>query len=78
VTCLAFRTFDGSEDIVRIGPSPQLIDDWSAASVLGRLRPKELLVISVTVAETTFESVRKVTHVLVARVRRETGRHHAA
>jgi hypothetical protein len=78
VTCLAFRTFDGSDDILRIGPSPQLINDWSAASVPDRLRPKELLVISITVAETTSESVRTVTHVLVARVRRATGHHHAA
>jgi hypothetical protein len=77
VSCLAFRTFDDGEDIVRLGPSPQLLDEWNPASVLGRLPPKELLVISVAVAETTFERVRKVTHVLVARVRRAT-RHHAA
>jgi hypothetical protein len=77
VTCIAFRSLDDSVDIARLGPSPQLIPDWNASS-LGRLRPKELLVLTVSVTETTFNSVRKVTHVLVARVRREAGHHHAA
>lgn len=78
ITCVAFRTLDDNHDIVPLGPSPQLIDDWTASAIAARLRPKELLILSATVTETTFKSMRKLTHVLVARVRREAGRHHAS
>ncbi len=78
VTCIAFRTIDGSQDSLRVGPSTRLVHACSAGTDADRLRPKELLVLSVTVTETTFESVRKITHVLVARIRPDAGRHHAA
>jgi hypothetical protein len=71
VTCVAFRTIAGTQDAVRVGPSPQLGREWNARSARDRLRRKELLVLSVTITETTFDSVRKVTHVLVARNRRK-------
>jgi hypothetical protein len=71
VTCIAFRTIAGTQDAVRVGPSPHLVREWNARPARDRLRRKELLVLSVTITETTFDSVRKVTHVLVARNRRK-------
>jgi hypothetical protein len=71
VTCIAFRTIAGTQEAVRLGPSPQLVREWNARPARDRLRRKELLVLSVTITETTFDSVRKVTHVLVARSRRK-------
>jgi hypothetical protein len=68
VTCIAFHTLDGTGRNVRLEPSPQLIDDWTASAIAARLRPKELLVLSVTVTETTFDNSRTLTHVLVAKM----------
>ena len=68
VTCIAFHTLDGTRHNVRLEPSPQLIDDWTASAIAARLRPKELLVLSVTVSETTFDNSRTLTHVLVAKM----------
>jgi hypothetical protein len=77
ITCVAFRTFDDTHDLVRLGPSPELIHDWHGGSFADRLMRKELLVLSATVVETTYNSVRKVAHVLVTRVRRNGTRHSA-
>jgi hypothetical protein len=69
VTCIAFHTLDSGRAVTRMGPDTELIDDQNLA-FLSRLRPKDLLVLSVTVTETTFETVHTVTHVLVARKER--------
>jgi hypothetical protein len=61
VTCIAFHTLDGGREVARTEPD---------ASVLSSLHPKDVLVLSVTVTETTFENVHTVTHVLVARKHR--------
>ena len=58
VTCIAFHTLDSGQEVTRMGPAP---------SFPSRLPPKDVLVLSVTVTETTFESVHTVTHVLVVR-----------
>jgi hypothetical protein len=68
LTCIAFHTLDGTRHNVQLEPSPQLIDDWTASAIAARLRPKELLVLSVTVTETTFDNSRTLTHVLVAKM----------
>ena len=69
VTCIAFYTIESGHEVARMGPETELIsgrcDDVSSA----RLRRKDVLVLSVTVTETTSQAVRTVTHVLVARTR---------
>lgn len=70
VTCIAFHTIDSGRAVAQMGPDAELIEDRNVASFLSRLRPKDLLVLSVTVTETTFETVHTVTHVLVARKER--------
>ena len=67
VTCISLRTLEGGREIARVGLDAELISEEGTPSVLSRLRPKDLLVLSVSVTETTFEAVRTVTHVLIAR-----------
>jgi len=67
VECISLRTLESGREIARIGLDAELIPDEGAPSVLSRFRPKHLLVLSVSVTETTFEAVRTVTHVLIAR-----------
>ena len=68
VTCIAFQTLESGRVIARLG------SDMEAAgrgirSTPSILRAKDLLVLSVSVTETTFAVVRTVTHVLVALTR---------
>ena len=70
VTCVAFRTMARMHDAVRMQPQ-QLVHGLNAGSTADRLRKKELLVLSVSVTETTFDGVCTVTHVLVVRIRRQ-------
>jgi hypothetical protein len=70
VTCLAFRTLEGGREIVRIGPDAEVVSHPTAGSTASGPRARDVLVLSVTVTETTFETVRSVTHVLIARTRR--------
>ena len=70
VMCIAFHTLESGREIARIGPGAELIGDRSAGSFAACLRPKDLLVLSVTVTETTFETVHTVTHVLITWTRR--------
>ena len=69
VICVAFSTMTRMHDAVRMQPQ-QLVHGWNAGSSADRLRKKELLVLSVSVTETTFDGVCTVTHVLVVRIRR--------
>jgi hypothetical protein len=73
VTCLAFRTLEGGREIVRMGPDAELVSHPTAGSTAPGPRARDVLVLSVTVTETTFETVRSVTHVLVARTRPACG-----
>jgi hypothetical protein len=52
-------------------PDPDLITRAATAHAPWHLHARSMLVLSVTVTETTFASVRTVTHVLVV----ETGAH---
>jgi hypothetical protein len=58
LTCIAFRTVEGDHVTTRSGP----------ASPPG-LRARDVLVLSVTVTETTCDAVRTATHVLVTLAR---------
>ena len=68
VICISFHAQQNGREIARMGPEPELIAD--ASTVAPRLHPKGLLVLTVAVTETTFETVHTVTHVLVARTQR--------
>jgi hypothetical protein len=69
VTCIAFHTRENGGEIGQMGPEPELIAGAGTGRVASRLHPKRVLVLSVAVTETTFDSVQTVTHVLVARTR---------
>jgi hypothetical protein len=75
--CIAFHTLECGREIARIEPGAELISDRGAGSFAACLRPKDLLVLSVTVTETTFETVHTLTHVLITwtrrRIRRTSG-----
>jgi len=67
VTCISFHVHENGREIARMGPEPELIVGGCASAVAPRLHPKGLLVLTVAVTETTFETVHTVTNVLVAR-----------
>jgi hypothetical protein len=73
VTCIAFRTIENGREIARVGPDAEAISPQAGGSIASCLRAKDLVVLSVTVTETTFETVRTVTHELIARTRRASG-----
>jgi hypothetical protein len=66
LTCVAFHTLSGGHETAHVEPEAELGNPASVSAVLRRLRAKDVLVLSVTVTETTFETVDIVTHVLVA------------
>jgi hypothetical protein len=70
VTCLAFHAQENGREIARMGPEPELLVGAGVGTVASPLHPKGLLVLTVAVTETTFETVHTVTHVLVARTQR--------
>jgi hypothetical protein len=69
VICISFHTRENGPEFAGRGPDPELIAGAGTNTVWSPLHPKSLLVLSVAVTETTFESVQTVTHVLVARTR---------
>jgi hypothetical protein len=73
VACISFRTLEDGKEIVQIGPPAQLLEGGRAGSPGARVPAKELLVLSLTLTETTFDRVQSVSHVLVARVRSTNG-----
>jgi len=73
VTCISFRTLQDGQEIVQMGPPAELLNEGRAGRPSARVPAKELLVLSVTVTETTFDRVQSVSHVLVARVRSTNG-----
>jgi hypothetical protein len=73
LTCIAFRTIENGREIARIGPDAEALNTPAGGSIAPCLRAKDLIVLSVTVTETTFETIRSVTHELVARTRRQSG-----
>ena len=68
VVCISFHTHENGHEIARMEPEPRVIAGAGTSTVFSRLHPKDLLVLSVAVTETTFERVNTVTHVLVARM----------
>jgi hypothetical protein len=66
LTCLSFHTHEDGREVTRIGEATELFDSGDAA----RLHPKDVIALSVTTTETTFDNVRTVTHVVVARLDR--------
>lgn len=66
VLCISFRIVENSREIALMELAPEIIRRWSAGPKDARPRPKDLLVLSITVTETTFESVRTISHVLIA------------
>jgi hypothetical protein len=69
LTCISFHTRTDGRDIARMGVKPELIDDGRGSRAWPRVDARDLLVFSIAVTETTFESVQTVTHVLVSRMR---------
>lgn len=59
LACIAFHTVESGQVLARMGPSER------ASAALSTLRAKDLLLLSVSVTETTSQNVRTVTHVLV-------------
>ena len=74
VICISFHAQENGREIARMGPEPELIVGADGSTVASRLHPKGLLVLTVAVTETTFETVHTVTHVLVARTEGSGGR----
>ena len=70
VICISFHAQENGREIARMGPEPELIVGADASTVASRLHPKGLVVLTVAVTETTFETVHTVTHVLIARTQR--------
>jgi hypothetical protein len=68
--CLSYRLRSDGQEIVRIGSDPACTAEWRGGSACPPLHPKQILVLSATATETTFEDVKSVTHVLVARMHR--------
>ena len=66
VLCISFRIVENSRQVALMELAPEIITRWSTGSKDARPRPKDLLVLSMTATETTFESVRTISHVLVA------------
>ena len=66
VTCIAFHTVENGRKVMGIGADMEVMGDGRTGLAPSRLHPKDVLVLSVTVTETTFDAVRTVTHVLVA------------
>ena len=73
VICISFHAQQNGREIARMGPERELLVGAGVGTVASRLHPKGLLVLTVAVTETTFETVHTVTHVLVARTP-ESGR----
>ena len=69
LTCMSFHTHEDGREVVRIGEAADLFDRDSTSA---RLHPKDVIVLSVTTTETTFDNVRTVTHVVVARLDRRS------
>jgi len=63
--CLSYRSHSGGQQIVTMAA------DMPCTSVL--LQPKDVIVLSITATETTFEEVESVTHVLVVRMQPRAG-----
>jgi len=66
LTCISFHTRKNGVEIARLGPPEALFDACTTPAASSRLRPKDVLVLTVTTTETTFAAVRTLTHVLVA------------
>jgi hypothetical protein len=66
VLCMSFRIVENNREVALMEVAPEIISRWSAGPIDARPRPKDLLVLSMTVTETTFENVRTISHVLVA------------
>ena len=66
VICMSYHVQENGREIARMGPVSEVFDLRTACST--RLRPKDVIVWSVSATETTFDSVRTVTHVLIARM----------
>jgi hypothetical protein len=64
VRCISYHSEENGRAIARVEPPAEFFDDVASGGSSG-LKPKDLLVLSVAVTETTFARVRTVTHVLV-------------
>ena len=60
VTCISFRTLQDGQEIVQMGPPAELLTEDRTVTPSARVPAKELLVLSVTVTETTFDRVQSV------------------
>jgi hypothetical protein len=67
VVCIAFYTRENGQETARKGVSSDRINGVGRSSIGHLFNAKHLLVLSVSVTETTAASVRAVTHVLVTR-----------
>jgi hypothetical protein len=64
LTCISFHTEDDGRQSQCMEPDPELIARMTA-NAASRLHRRNVLVLSVKVTETTFDSVHTRTHVLV-------------
>jgi hypothetical protein len=64
LTCISFHTEDDGHESECMEPDPELIARMTA-NAASRLHRRNVLVLSVRVTETTFDSVHTRTHVLV-------------
>lgn len=68
VVCIEFHTRESGRVIAQMGPDTGVVLDPEGRTTF-RLWPKDILVLSVAVTETTFTAVHTVTHVLIALIR---------
>jgi hypothetical protein len=66
VICLSYHVHENGREVVRMGSSSDPTELRTPCST--RLQAKDVIVWSVSATETTFDAVRTVTHVLLARV----------
>lgn len=70
LNCIAFQTVESGHVTARLGRDMDVLGGRSIRDASSTVRAKDLLVLSVSVTETTFATVRTVTHVLVTLARR--------
>ena len=68
VVCIEFHTRESGRVIAQMGPDTGVVLDSDGRTTF-RLWPKDILVLSVAVTETTFTAAHTVTHVLIALIR---------
>src|SRR4051794_38320290 len=58
ILCVSFRTLQEDQEIARMEPDPELMGCWCSRTAGSRPVAKNVVVLSVSVTETSFDAVR--------------------